>query len=241
MRVALTSPEVRRSSRAALTITREQTCPPGMMVMANTSRITVLCVDDHPLVRDGIAFALLQEPDMELVGEARNGSEAIEAFRKLRPDVTLMDLQMPVMSGLDALAAIRQEFPTARIVVLTTYSGDFQASRALKLGAASYLLKDMLRVELVDTIRSVHAGKIKLAEEIASELMDHIHSEDLSPREVQILKNAASGCSNKMIAHNLSLTEQTVKSYMKTIFGKLGANDRTHAVMIAMKRGFLDG
>jgi DNA-binding NarL/FixJ family response regulator len=204
-------------------------------------RIKVLCVDDHPLVRDGIAFALLQEPDMELVGEARNGSEAIEAFRKFQPDVTLMDLQMPVMSGMDALAAIRQESPDAKIVVLTTYSGDIQASRALKLGAVSYLLKDMLRVDLVETIRSVYAGKIKISEEIAAELADHINSDDLSAREVQILRSAGAGCSNKIIAHQLGLTEQTVKSYMKSIFSKLGANDRTHAVTIAMKRGFLNG
>jgi DNA-binding NarL/FixJ family response regulator len=211
------------------------------MVMANGSRITVLCVDDHPLVRDGIAFALLQQPDMVLVGEARNGSEAIESHRTLRPDVTLMDLQMPVMNGMDAIAAIRQESPQAKIIVLTTYSGDIQASRALKLGAASYLLKDMLRVDLVNTIRSVHAGKRKVSDEVASGLAEHRHSEELSPREIEVLRSAAAGCSNKVIADRLGITEPTVKGYMKSVFSKLGANDRTHAVTIAMRRGFLDG
>lgn len=209
--------------------------------MASFGPIRVLCVDDHPLVRDGIAYALLQEPDMELVAEAQNGQEAIEAYRRFRPDVTLMDLQMPTMNGLEALARIRQEFSNAKIIVLTTYSGDIQASRALKLGAAGYLLKDMLRVELVETIRSVHAGKKKIPVEIAKELAEHFDSDDLSPREIEVLRSAAAGCSNKIIAEKLGITETTVKGYMKSIFAKLNANDRTHAVMIAMKRGFLDG
>ncbi|NYF79043.1 response regulator transcription factor [Granulicella arctica] len=208
--------------------------------MLNHNRIRVLCADDHPLVRDGIAFALLQETDMELVGEAKDGQEAVESYRRLRPDVTLMDLQMPRMNGMEALVSIRNEFPQAKIVVLTTYSGDIQASRALKSGASSYLLKDMLRDNLIETIRCVHAGQTKIPAEIATGLAEHLNSDDLSPREIEVLQNAADGCSNKIIADRLGLTEQTVKGYMKSVFAKLGANDRTHAVMIAVKRGFLD-
>jgi DNA-binding NarL/FixJ family response regulator len=208
--------------------------------MLNHNRIRVLCADDHPLVRDGIAFALLQEADMELVGEAKDGHEAIAAYRRLRPDVTLMDLQMPKVNGMEALVTIRNEFPQAKIVVLTTYSGDIQASRALRSGASSYLLKDMLRDNLIETIRCVHAGQTKIPAEIATGLAEHLNSDDLSPREIEVLHNAAAGCSNKIIAERLGLTEQTVKGYMKSVFAKLGANDRTHAVMIAVKRGFLD-
>jgi len=208
--------------------------------MLNQQRIRVLCADDHPLVRHGIAFALLQEADMDLVGEARDGKEAVESYRKLRPDVTLMDLQMPRMNGMEALVAIRTEFPQAKIIVLTTYSGDIQASRALKSGASSYLLKDMLRDNLIDTIRCVNAGQTKIPAEVATGLAEHLNSDDLSPREIEVLQNAAGGCSNKLIAERLGLTEQTVKGYMKSVFSKLGANDRTHAVMIAVKRGFLD-
>lgn len=209
--------------------------------MAGAERIRVLCADDHPLVRDGIAFALLHEPDMELVGVAEDGQAAVEAFHQLRPDIVLMDLQMPRMSGLDALVAIRRSSPLAKIIVLTTYTGDVQASRALKCGAASYLLKDMLRVHLIDTIRSVHAGQRAIPPTIAAQLAEYLHSEELSLREVEVLREAAAGRSNKMIADSLGLTEQTVKGYMKNVFAKLGANDRTHAVTIAMKRGFLDG
>jgi DNA-binding NarL/FixJ family response regulator len=208
--------------------------------MLKNDRIRILCADDHPLVRDGIAFALLQEADMELVGEAKDGQEAVEAYRELRPDVTLMDLQMPKMNGMEALLAIRSEFSHARIVMLTTYSGDIQASRALKYGACSYLLKDMLRANLIDTIRIVHAGQRKIPAEIAIGIAEHFDSDNLSPREIDVLRNAAKGYSNKIIAERLGLTEQTVKSYMKSVFSKLDANDRTHAVMIAMKRGFLD-
>ena len=203
--------------------------------------IRVLCVDDHPIVRDGIAYALQQEPDIELVAEATNGIEAIAAFQKHRPDVTLMDLQMPVMNGIDAAAVIRKEFPLARIVILTTYSGDIQASRALKLGAVGYLLKGMLRTELVDTIRLVHGGHRRIPPEIAAQLADHFSADALSDREIQVLREVAAGSSNKLVADKLFISEDTVKGHMKNILMKLQANDRTHAVTIAMKRGFLDG
>jgi len=209
--------------------------------MAASDRIKVLSVDDHPLVRDGIAFALEQERDMELVAEARNGLDAITAFRQHRPDVTLMDLQMPQMNGIDATAAIRSEFPHARIIILTTYSGDIQASRALKLGVAGYLLKDMLRTELMDTIRSVNAGLRRIPQEIASDIAEHVDSDELSPREIEVLRSVASGLSNKLVADRLRISEDTVKGHMKNILAKLQANDRTHAVVIGMKRGFLDG
>ena len=208
--------------------------------MSLSEHIKVLCVDDHPLVRDGIAFALQQQTGMELVGEATNGVEAIEVFRRCRPDVTLMDLQMPKMNGIDATVAIREEFPCARIVVLTTYSGDIQASRALKAGAVGYLLKAMLRTELIDTIRSVHAGRRRVPPEIASQIAEHISADELSLREIQVLRNVASGCSNKIVADELQISEDTVKGHMKSILSKLRANDRTHAVTIAMRRGFLD-
>lgn len=209
--------------------------------MADTGRIRILCADDHPLVRDGVAFALLHEADMELVGEAEDGQAAVEAFQRLRPDVVLMDLQMPKMNGLDALIEIRKHSPQAKVVVLTTKIGDIQAKRALKSGAASYFLKDMLRTSLIETIRSVHAGQRTIPPAIAAELAEYLHSDELTAREVEVLRGAAAGCSNKMIADRLGLTEQTVKGYMKNVFAKLRANDRTHAVMIAMKRGFLDG
>lgn len=202
--------------------------------------IRILSVDDHPLMRDGIAFAIQNQQDMALVGEATNGKEAIAAFREHRPDVTLMDLQMPQMGGLEAIHAIRAEFPNAKIVVLTTYSGDVQATRALQAGAVGYLLKSMLRTELVDTIRAVHQGRRRIPQEIAHELTEHMGSEFLSPREIQVLRGVSSGCSNKIIADQLKISEDTVKGHMKNILAKLQANDRTHAVLIAMKRGFLD-
>jgi DNA-binding NarL/FixJ family response regulator len=209
--------------------------------MASHGRIRVLCVDDHSVVRDGIEFALQQQGDMEFVAGAKNGIEGIEAFRKYRPDVTLMDLQMPQMNGIEALAAIRTEFPQARIVVLTTYSGDIQATRALKNGAVGYLLKGMLRTDLIDTIRCVHAGQRRIPPQIAAEIAEHFTADALSAREIEVLRAVAAGHSNKIVADRLFISQDTVKGHMKSVFAKLQANDRTHAVMIAMKRGFLDG
>ena len=209
--------------------------------MSATPKISVLTVDDHPLLRSGIAAVLEGEEDILVVGEATNGKEAVENFRVLRPDVTLMDLQMPVMNGIDAILAIRREFPSARIVILTTYDGDAQAVRALKAGAAGYLLKNMLREELVNTIRSIHAGRRRVPAEIAAEIAEHVADETLTGREVEVLRKVAAGTPNKIIASQLAISEATVKTHMKSILLKLGANDRTHAVTIAMKRGFIDG
>ncbi len=206
-----------------------------------TRRIQVLVVDDHPLLREGLAAVMDGEEDIELVAQATNGQEAIELFRNHRPDVTLMDLQMPDMNGINAISAIRSEFPNARIIVLTTYRGDVQALRALKAGASGYLLKNMMRKELLDTIRSVHAGRRRIPPEIAAELADHVTDDALSDREVEILRNVATGHSNKIIAAQINVSEATVKGHMKSILSKLGANDRTHAVTIAMKRGYIDG
>jgi DNA-binding NarL/FixJ family response regulator len=202
--------------------------------------IRILCVDDHPLMRDGIAFALQSQKDMELVGQAVNGDEALKLFRELRPDVTLMDLQMPGMNGITAIERIRAEFPKARIVVLTTYSGDALASRALKAGVVGYLLKGMLRTELIGTIRTVHDGGRRIPPEVASEVAEHLSADALSEREIEVLRSVARGNANKIVADELSISEDTVKGHMKNILSKLRANDRTHAVLIAMKRGFLD-
>jgi DNA-binding NarL/FixJ family response regulator len=203
-------------------------------------QIRVLVVDDHPFLREGIAAAINGQKDMILVGEATNGREALESFRLLRPDVTLMDIQMPGMSGIEAMQAIRAEFHTARIVVLTAYRGDVQAVRAFKAGAVGYLLKNMLRKELLDTIRTVYAGRRRIPVEIAMELGEHSLEDALTEREIQVLKMVASGTPNKVIACDLALAEPTVKSHLKNIFQKLGANDRTHAVTIAMRRGYID-
>jgi DNA-binding NarL/FixJ family response regulator len=204
-------------------------------------KIRVLAVDDHPFLREGIAAVLQGEEDLELIAEAPSGPEGIELFRIHRPDVTLMDLQMPGMSGIEAIIAIRSEFPSARFIVLTTYQGDVQALRALKAGAAGYLLKNMLRKELLETIRVVHSGRRRIPPEIAAELADHVTDDALSDREVAVLQRVATGNSNKIIASQLNVSEATVKGHMKSILSKLGANDRTHAVTIAMRRGFLDG
>jgi DNA-binding NarL/FixJ family response regulator len=178
---------------------------------------------------------------MELVAEAATGAEAVAAYKRLQPDIILMDIRMPTMSGLEATKLIRDEFPRARIIVLTTYSGDVQAARALKAGASGYLLKSMLRTELIDTIRCVHAGGRRIPPEIASEIAMNMGADTLSDRETEVLRTIASGCSNKIVADRLGISEDTVKTHMKSILGKLAANDRTHAVLIAMKRGFLEG
>ena len=206
---------------------------------APAAPIRVLTVDDHPLMREGIAAVLEGQPDMTVAGEASNGAEALERYRALKPDVTLMDLQMPEMNGIDAIRAIRREFPEARIIVLTTYDGDILASRALRAGAAGYLLKSMLRRDLVDTIRVVHSGGLHIPPEIAQSLAEHRGDDLLTEREIDVLQLVAAGRSNKAVADELSISEETVKSHMKSILGKLSANDRTHAVMIAMKRGIL--
>jgi DNA-binding NarL/FixJ family response regulator len=207
---------------------------------SDASPIRVLAVDDHQLIRTGIATLLLPESDMELVGEASNGRVAITKFRECRPDVTLMDLQMPEMSGFDAILAIRDEFPEARIIVLKTYAGDVQAQRAIKAGAQGYLLKNLMHKELLQTIRSVHAGRKAMSVDIAAQVAEHIGEEGLTPKEIDVLRLIAAGNANKEIAASLSITEETVKSRVKNILHKLGANDRTHAVTIGLKRGIIE-
>ncbi len=202
--------------------------------------IRVLSVDDHPLLRAGIAALIGNQTDMELVAEACNGLEAVEQFRRHHPDITLMDLQMPKMSGIDAISAIRGEFPEARIIILTTHAGDVQVSRAIKAGARAYLLKGSLRNELLETIRAVHAGQKRVSSEVAVELAEHSTDHALTPREVDVLRLVAKGNANKEIAAELSLTEETVKSHVRNILAKLEAKDRTHAVAIGVKRGIID-
>jgi DNA-binding NarL/FixJ family response regulator len=202
--------------------------------------IRVLTVDDHPLLREGIAVLIDTQADMQLIGEASNGREALERFRNHHPDITLMDLQMPEVSGIDAISAIRGEFPDARIIVLTTHAGDFQVFRALKAGARAYLLKGSLREELLDTIRAVHAGQKRLSAEIAAEIAEHATDNVLTPREIDVLRLIAKGNANKEIARGLSLAEETVKVHVKNILAKLGVNDRTHAVTVGLKRGIID-
>ncbi len=202
--------------------------------------IRILTVDDHPLLRKGIAALVNAEPDLKLVAEASNGREAIDAFRSHRPDVTLMDLQMPEVDGLGAIDAIRREFPEARIIVLTTYSGDTQVLRALKAGARAYILKGHVHKELLDTIRAVHAGQKRIPAEIAAELADHATDDPLTDREIDVVRLIAAGNSNKLIADQLSIGEATVKSHVTNILSKLGANDRAHAVTIALKRGIIE-
>ncbi len=207
---------------------------------ADPKPIRILAVDDHPLVRQGIAGLVAVQSDMTLVGEASNGRDAIQQFRAHRPDVTLMDLQMPEMSGVDAIIAIRNEFPEARIVVLTTYAGDVQILRALKAGARAYLLKNLLHKELLETIRAVHTGKKTLSSEASFQLAEHATDDALTPGEISVLRLIAAGNANKEIADQLSVTEETVKGRVKNILSKLGANDRTHAAMIGMKRGIIE-
>jgi DNA-binding NarL/FixJ family response regulator len=202
--------------------------------------IRILAVDDHPLVRQGIAGLVRIQPDMTLVGEASDGREAIQQFRMHHPDVTLMDLQMPEMNGLDALIAIRNECPGAKVIMLTTYAGDVQILRALKAGAQAYLLKSTLHKELLETIRAVNAGKKALSPEVSHEIATHATDDALTPAEIGVLRLIAAGNTNKQIADELSVTEETVKSRVKCILSKLGANDRTHAAIIGLKRGIID-
>jgi DNA-binding NarL/FixJ family response regulator len=205
-----------------------------------TKTIRILTADDHALLRGGIASLVEIEPDMELVAEASTGREAIEQFRRYRPDITLMDLQMPDISGIEAIIAIRGEFPDARIIVLTTYAGDVQVVRALKAGARGYLLKGNVHIDLLETIRAVHAGQKRVPPEVAAELAGHTGDEQLTARELEILKLIAKGNANKEIAAQLSVREDTVKSHVGNILEKLGANDRTHAVTIGLKRGIIE-
>ena len=202
--------------------------------------IRILTVDDHPLLRKGIAALVNGEPDLKLVAEASNGNEAIDAFRSHRPDVTLMDLQMPEVDGIDAIDRIRREFPEARIIVLTTYSGDTQVLRALKAGARGYILKGHVHKELLDAIRAVHAGQKRIPPEIAAQLADHATDDALTEREIDVLRLIAAGNANKRIADQLSIGEATVKSHISNILSKLGANDRSHAVTIGLKRGIIE-
>ena len=211
-----------------------------MIMNAPPSPIRILLADDHPVLRQGIQALAADESDMEFVAEASNGREAIEQFRKYRPDITLMDLQMPDMNGIDAMIAIRNEFPDARFIILTTYAGDVQVSRALKAGARAYLLKSFLRKELLDTIRAVHAGQKRIPSDLATQVADHIADDSLTFREIEVLRLIAAGNANKLIADQLSIAEETVKGHVKNILSKLSANDRTHAVTIGLKRGIIE-
>jgi len=202
--------------------------------------IRILAVDDHPIIRVGIATLVAPESDMKLVGEASNGREGIAKFRECRPDVTLMDLQMPDMNGIDAIMAIRAEFHEARFIVLTTYTGDVQVFRALKAGAQAYVMKNLVHKELLQTIRAVHAGRKTMSPEVAAQVAAYVGDEALTAREIDVLRLIAAGTANKEIAAQLSITEETVKSRVKNILLKLGANDRTHAVTIGLKRGIIE-
>jgi DNA-binding NarL/FixJ family response regulator len=210
------------------------------LMSTDQASIRILSVDDHPLVRGGVAALLAGQSDMTLVAEASNGREAIEQFRIHRPDVTLIDLQMPEMNGVDAMIAICGEFPGARFIVLTTYTGDVQVLRALKAGARAYLLKSFVRKDLVEIIRLVHAGQKRMPPEVAAQLAEHATDDALSLREIEVLRSISRGNANKEIAAQLSITEETVKGHIKNILAKLGANDRTHAVTIGLKRGIID-
>jgi DNA-binding NarL/FixJ family response regulator len=206
---------------------------------SDVREIRILTVDDHALLRKGIGALIGAEPDMKLVAEASNGQEAIAEFKKHRPDITLMDLQMPEMGGIECIIAIRSDFPNARIIVLTTYPGDMQVLRALKAGARGYLLKGQVNRDLPEVIRAVHAGQKRIPPEIAIELAEHTAEDDLSAREIEVLRLIAAGNANKQIASKLCIAEETVKSHVTNILAKLHANDRTHAVTTALKRGII--
>ena len=206
---------------------------------SSTGLIRILAADDHPLLRAGIAALIGTQSDMALVAEASTGREAIEKFRSVRPDITLLDLQMPEMSGIDALIAIRSEWPSAKVIVLTTYGGDALAERALKAGAQAYVLKALVGEDLLETIRAVHRGQKRIHPTVAAQLASHLGEETLSSREVQVLTLVAAGNSNKAIAAHLVISEDTAKAHVASILAKLGANDRTHAVTLARERGIL--
>ena len=210
------------------------------MMSVGHPQIRILVADDHPIVREGLRGLIAIQPDMVVVAEASNGREAIQQFRVHRPDITVMDLQMPEVNGTDAVSAIRVEFPNAKIIVLTTYAGDLQILRALKAGAQGYLLKAVLHKELPDNIRAVYAGRKVMAPEAAAQVAEHSGEEALTPKELEVLRLVALGNANKLIAAQLSISEETVKSRVKNILDKLGANDRTHAVTIGLKRGIIE-
>ena len=212
----------------------------GLNEMTDVKQIRVLTVDDHHLMRRGIAGEVNEQPDMKVVAEAVDGKEAVVVFRAHHPDVTLMDLRLPEASGIEAMIEIRKEFPEARFIVLTTVAGDIQVVRAFAAGARGYLLKNLLRTELVENIRAVHAGKKKVPPEVAQLLADHFTEDDLTQREVEILQGVAKGSSNKIVADHLNISENTVKNHVKSILSKLGASDRTHAVVIALQRGIIE-
>lgn len=208
--------------------------------MSTETRIRVFSVDDHPLLREGIAAMINNQPDMVLVAQAASGAEAVRMFREHHPDVTLMDLRLPDMSGIDALIAIRSEFPSARVVILTTFEGDVEIRRALEAGAQGYMLKSMPPRELIDVIRQVHAGKKRIPAEVAAQLAEHLSQETLTAREIDVLKRVAGGNRNKDIAELLFISEETVKVHIKHLMEKLGASDRTQAVAIAVRRGIIE-
>jgi DNA-binding NarL/FixJ family response regulator len=208
--------------------------------MTTEAQIRVLSVDDHPLLREGLAAIINNQPDMLLVAQACNAQEAIQEYRKHRPDVTLMDLRLPDKSGIDAMIAVRAEFPEARVIMLTTFEGDVEIQRALEAGARGYMLKSMPPKELVEVIRQVHAGKKRIPAQLAAQLAEHLSDEDLTAREIEVLSQIAGGNRNRDIAEKLSITEETVKVHIKHIMDKLGANDRTQAVAIGVRRGIIE-
>jgi DNA-binding NarL/FixJ family response regulator len=212
---------------------------PTLAMTNDTALIRILAVDDHPLLRSGIAALVDTQPDMRMVGEASNGNEAVQLHRELNPDVTLMDLQMPDMSGLDAIISIRTQQPSARIIVLTTYAGDVLAQRALKAGAQAYVLKSLVRAEILNTIRVVYAGEMQIHAQVAAEIAKHMADALLTARELEVLKQVASGYANKVISAHLDINEETTKTHIKNILAKLGARDRTHAVSLGLKRGII--
>jgi DNA-binding NarL/FixJ family response regulator len=208
--------------------------------MSVVQKIRVLTVDDHPLMMAGISGEINAQPDMRVVAQATDGDEALECFRANRPDVTLMDIRMPRVNGIEAVSAIMREFPKARIVILTTAAGDIQALRAFRAGAVGYLFKNLLRTDLIETIRLVHSGRKRIPPEIAQQLAEHLGEEAITARELEVLRSIANGRSNKTIASDLNIAEHTVKNHVKSILSKLDANDRTDAAMIALRRGYIE-